>query len=328
MTATASHPYDALTPDVVLDAVEATGLRADGRLLALGSYENRVYQVGLEDGRDVVAKFYRPGRWTDEAIREEHTFTQALADAEIPAVPPLALAGEVTLSHFAGFRLAVFPRRGGRVPELEDPAVLEWLGRFIGRIHALGAVASFRHRQCLDPETFGVRPGEYLLASDSVPADLRADYAQALGEVLAGVRAGFASVEGLQHLRLHGDCHPGNVMWTEFGPHFVDFDDCCTGPAIQDLWMLLSGERAEMNRQLADLLAGYEDFATFDPREVRLIEPLRSLRLIHHAAWLARRWDDPAFPRAFPWFNTRSWWEEHIAALRDQIARMATPWIF
>lgn len=328
MTATASHPYDALTPDVVLDAVDATGLRADGRLLALGSYENRVYQVGLDDGRYVVAKFYRPGRWSDEAIREEHAFTQALADSEIPAVPPLALAGDETLSRFGNFRLAVFPRRGGRTPELEDSAVLEWLGRFIGRIHAVGATAPFQHRQCLDLSTFGSQPGEFMLAGNWPPADLRGDYERTLHSVLEGVRACFDAVGNLRTLRLHGDCHPGNVMWTDLGPHFVDFDDCCTGPAIQDLWMLLSGERAEMNRQLADLLAGYEDFADFDPREVRLVEALRSLRLIHYAAWLARRWDDPAFPRAFPWFNTRSWWEEHIAALRDQIARMAEPWYF
>lgn len=325
---TTSHPYDALTPDVVLDAVDATGLHADGRLLALASYENRVYQVGLDDDSFVVAKFYRPGRWSDAAIHEEHAFTQALAEQEIPAVPPLPNGSGDTLSHFAGFRLAVFPRRGGRTPELEDPSVLEWLGRFIGRIHAQGARATYQHRPTLNVETFGRQPGQFLLQGGWPPLEVRAAYEVVLQRVLDGVAACFDAVGDLKSIRLHGDCHPGNVLWTDNGPHFVDFDDTCTGPVIQDLWMLLSGERAEMTRQLADLIAGYDDFAEFDPRQVRLIEALRSLRLIHYAAWLARRWDDPAFPHSFPWFNTRAWWDEHIAALNDQLQRMAQPWLF
>jgi len=325
---TTSHPYDALTPDVVLDAVDATGLHADGRLLALASYENRVYQVGLDDDSFVVAKFYRPGRWSDAAIHEEHAFTQTLADNEIPAVPPLQNSAGDTLSHFAGFRLAVFPRRGGRTPELDDPSVLEWLGRFIGRIHAQGALASYQHRPTLDVETFGRQPGRFLLEGGWPPPEIRTAYEGVLQRVLDGAAACFDAVGSIPGIRLHGDCHPGNVLWTDNGPHFVDFDDTCTGPAIQDLWMLLSGERGEMTRQLADLVAGYEDFAEFDSRQVRLIEALRSLRLIHYAAWLARRWDDPAFPRCFPWFNTRAWWDEHIAALNDQLGRMAQPWLF
>ncbi|KAF7600893.1 MAG: stress response serine/threonine protein kinase YihE [Candidatus Dactylopiibacterium carminicum] len=324
----APHPFATLTPDRVLDAIDATGLRTDGRLLALNSYENRVYQAGLEEGGFIVAKFYRPDRWSDAAIREEHAFTRALAEAEIPAVPPLLRADGDSLTHAEGFRVAVFPRRGGRSLELNDPEVLEWLGRFIGRIHAVGATAAFRERLTLDVATWGEAPSAFVLASPHLPSDLCEAYRGAVSAALEGVHACFERAGDITRLRLHGDCHPGNVMWTDAGPHFVDFDDACTGPAVQDLWMLLSGERGEMTRQLADLVAGYEDFREFNPREVDLIEALRTLRLIHHAAWLARRWDDPAFPTAFPWFNTRGWWEEHIGNLRDQLPRMAEPWRF
>lgn len=323
-----THPFASLTPECVLDAIDAAGLRTDGRLLALSSYENRVYQAGLEEGRFVVAKFYRPGRWSDEAIREEHAFTLELAEREIPAVPPLRLPNGDTLTHAGGFRVAVFERRGGRTPELDSDDVLEWLGRFIGRIHAVGAVTSFGARQTLDVISYGEAPGAFVQDCAYLPDDLRAAYREALAAVLEGVRDCFARAGEVHTLRLHGDCHPGNVLWTDQGPHFVDFDDSCTGPAIQDLWMLLSGTRGEMNRQLASLLAGYEDFVEFNPREVVLIEALRTLRLIHYAAWLARRWDDPAFPVAFPWFNTRTWWEEHIGSLRDQVPRMAEAWLF
>ncbi|MDP5238111.1 serine/threonine protein kinase [Uliginosibacterium sp. 31-16] len=323
-----AHPFSTLTPDRVLDAIDATGLRTDGRLLALNSYENRVYQAGLEEGGFVVAKFYRPERWSDAAIREEHAFTQLLAEHEIPAVPPMCLPGGDTLAHAGGFRVAVFERRGGRTPELDHPEVLEWLGRFIGRIHAQGATRAYEHRLLLDVANWGDMPGEFVLASPHLPADLREAYRAALTGALDGVRASFERAGEVRQLCLHGDCHPGNVLWTDAGPHFVDFDDSCMGPAVQDLWMLLSGERGEMTRQLCDLVAGYEDFADFNPREVGLIEALRTLRLIHHAAWLARRWEDPAFPVAFPWFNTRGWWEEHIGTLRDQVPRMAEPWLF
>lgn len=328
MNTNAAHPYDALTPDVVLDAVDATGHRTDGRMLALGSYENRVYQVGLEEGDFLIAKFYRPGRWSDEAIAEEHAFTQALAAQEIPAVPPLADAQGQTVFHYAGFRLGVFPRRGGRTPELDDPAVLEWIGRFIGRIHAVGAQADHQHRQTLDVETFGHQPGRFLLDGNWPPQELRAAYETLLQQVLEAVTRCFDAAGTFPRIRLHGDCHPGNIMWTDAGPHFVDFDDTCMGPAIQDVWMLLSGSRAEMTGQLVDVVAGYEDFAEFDARQVRLIEALRSLRLIHYAGWLARRWRDPAFPHSFPWFNTRAWWEEHLVSLREQVLRMEEPWLF
>lgn len=328
MTDAATHPFARLGPDLVLDAIDAAGLRTDGRLLALNSYENRVYQAGLDEGGFVVAKFYRPDRWSDAAIREEHAFTLALAEQEIPAVPPIILPDGDTLAQHDGFRLAVFERRGGRSPELDDPAVLEWLGRFIGRIHAVGATRKFEHRLTLDAETWGAQPSAFVQTCPHLPEDLREAYRSAVSAALEGVGACFERAGEVGRLRLHGDCHPGNVLWTDAGPHFVDFDDSCTGPAVQDLWMLLSGERHEMTRQLCDLLAGYEDFAEFNPREVGLIEALRTLRMIHYAAWLARRWDDPAFPVAFPWFNTRGWWEEHIGSLRDQLPRMAEVWHF
>jgi Ser/Thr protein kinase RdoA (MazF antagonist) len=319
------HSFSELTPDVVLDALAEVGLRADGRLLALNSYENRVYQVGIEDSPPVVAKFYRPGRWSDAAILEEHGFVEELVEREIPVVPALSPAGSGTLHHFNGFRFAVFPKHGGRAPELEDSVTLEWMGRFIGRIHAVGALQPFVQRPALNIATFGEEPRDYLLAHDFLPADLAAAYRSVVQQALDGVRRCFDRAGDVRQLRLHGDCHCGNVLWTDAGPHFVDFDDSRMGPAIQDLWMLLSGERADMVRQLSDLLAGYEDFFEFDQRELYLIEALRTLRLIHYAAWLARRWEDPAFPAAFPWFNTQRYWQDRILELREQVALMNEP---
>lgn len=315
------HPYAALTPDCVLNALESLGLPCDGRLLALNSYENRVYQIGQEDGPPVVAKFYRPLRWSDAAILEEHLFTQELVEREIPVVAPLTFDGN-TLHHFAGFRFAVFPRRGGRAPELDNPDTLEWLGRFLGRIHAVGAVHAFTERPALDLDSFGIEPRDYLLAHDFIPPDLTEAWRSVINQALDGVRRCFDRAGAIARIRLHGDCHPGNVLWTPDGPHFVDFDDSRMGPAVQDLWMLLSGERGDMVRQLADILAGYEDFCEFDTRELYLIEGLRTLRLIHYSAWLARRWDDPAFPAAFPWFNTARYWQDRILELREQVALM------
>jgi Ser/Thr protein kinase RdoA (MazF antagonist) len=325
---TPAHAYAALTPDVVLDALESVGLRTDGRLLALNSYENRVYQVWLDDAPPVVAKFYRPGRWTDAAILEEHAFTLELAEREIPVVPPLLLEGR-SLRQQGGFRFAVYPRQGGRPPELSDPDTLEWLGRFLGRIHAVGALAAYQARPTLDMASFGEEPRDYLLAHDWLPMELRAVWRGVVDQALDGVRQAFDRAGDVAHPRLHGDCHMGNVLWTDYGdaqgPHFVDFDDSRMGPAVQDLWMLLSGDRGEMTRQLSDVLAGYEDFMDFDRRELHLIEALRTLRLIHYSAWLARRWDDPAFPAAFPWFNSPRYWEERILELREQIALMQEP---
>ncbi len=318
------HPYSALTPDCVLDALEQLGLPCDGRLLALNSYENRVYQVGQEEGPPLVAKFYRPGRWSNAAILEEHAFTQELAGHEIPVVAPLAFSGN-TLHKFAGFRFAVFPRRGGRAPELDDPRTLEWLGRFLGRIHAVGAIHPFLERPALDIDSFGIEPRDFLLAHDFIPPELLEAWRSVVDLALDGVHRCFERAGRITGIRLHGDCHAGNVLWTPDGPHFVDFDDSRMGPAVQDLWMLLSGERSDQIRQLADILAGYEDFCEFDSRELYLIEALRTLRLIHYSAWLARRWDDPAFPAAFPWFNTQRYWQDRILELREQVALMDEP---
>ena len=317
--------FSDLTPDTVLDALDSIDLHSDGRMLALNSYENRVYQIGMEDGPPLVAKFYRPQRWSDAAILEEHAFVQALAEQEIPVVPPLRLAMDETLHRFNGFRFTVFSRQGGRAPELENRDALEWLGRFIGRIHAVGALQVFQARPALDIATFGEEPRDYLLANGFIPDDLLDAYRSVTAQALDGVRGCFDRAGDVLQLRLHGDCHTGNVLWTDAGPHFVDFDDSRMGPSVQDLWMLLSGERADMARQLSDVLAGYQDFADFNERELYLVEALRTLRLIHYAAWLARRWDDPAFPVAFPWFNTQRYWQDRILELREQIALMDEP---
>jgi Ser/Thr protein kinase RdoA (MazF antagonist) len=317
-------PYATLTPDRILDALDRVGIRGDGRLLALNSYENRVYLVHRDEEAAVVAKFYRPGRWSDAQIGEEHAFVAEVVLREVPAVAPLVLEGR-TLHHDDDLRFAVYPRRGGRSPELDDRDTLTWLGRFIGRIHAVGATRRFVHRPALDIASFGDEPRTYLLDNDWVPQDLREAYSTVSRMALDGVRACFARAGGVATLRLHGDCHASNVLWTGDGPHFVDFDDARTGPAVQDLWMLLSGDRESMTRQLGDLLTGYEDFAAFDRRELHLVEALRTLRLVHYAAWIARRWDDPAFPAAFPWFDSHRYWQDRILELREQVAAMSEP---
>ena len=308
-----------------MNALESLQCRCDGHLLALNSYENRVYQLGMEDGLPLVAKFYRPERWENAAILEEHAFVQELFDREIPVVPALVLGGN-TLHTFREFRFAIFPRQGGRAPECEDRGTLEWMGRFLGRIHAIGAIRPFQHRPILDITSFGTEPLDFLLANNFIPDDLEAAYRSVAEQALVGVRYCFDRAgKEIRWIRLHGDCHAGNVLWTDAGPHFVDFDDSRMGPAVQDLWMLLSGERADMVRQLNDLLTGYEDFYDFDSRELHLIEALRTLRLIHYSAWLARRWADPAFKQAFPWFNTQRYWQDRILELREQIALMDEP---
>ena len=325
-----THPYASLTPDVVLNAVESLGLQCDGRLLALNSYENRVYQVGIEEQNPVVAKFYRPARWSNAQILEEHGFAQELAQAEVPVVAPLAFDGD-TLRDFEGFRFAVFPRRGGRAPELDDPETLEWLGRFIGRIHAVGGTRPFKTRPRLDIASFGEEPRAFLLSSGLIPDDLRPAWKQVADLALEGVRACFARAGDVAYLRVHGDCHASNVLWTPAtgnapgGPHFVDLDDARMAPGVQDFWMLVSGDRHAMGSQLGKLLKGYEDFVEFDDRELHLVEALRTLRLMHYSAWLARRWDDPAFPIAFPWFNTARYWQDRVLELREQVAAMQEP---
>lgn len=323
-TATADTPYAGLSPDVVLSAVESLSLRTDGRVLALNSYENRVYQVGLEDEQPVIAKFYRPGRWTDEQILEEHDFTLELAALEIPVVPPLCPSGQ-SLHRHQSFRFSISRRRGGRWPELQDKDQLAWMGRFLARIHNAGAAKTFAYRPDLDAQSFGVESVEYLLAKGWLPSHVHHAYASLAEDLLDRIDACIERAGPVRLIRLHGDCHPGNILWTDAGPHFVDFDDCRTGPAIQDVWMLLSGDRADMERQLGHIMDGYSEFFDFDPAELHLLEALRTLRMLHYAAWLARRWKDPAFPRAFPWFNTDRYWEEHILQLREQAAAMDEP---
>lgn len=333
------HAFESLTPDVVMDALASVGLYGDGRLLALSSYENRVYQLHLEDGEVVVAKFYRPARWSDAQILEEHGFAAELMAAEVPAIGPLILQGK-TLNHFGGFAFSVSPSRGGRPPELDDEEVLEWIGRFLARIHTVGAMQPFVSRPALNLQTLGIESRDWLLAHEMVPLDVQSAWANVCQDALDLI-ASYACLTGsagqnegeesaIRLLRLHGDCHPGNILWTPTdvpasagpGPHFVDLDDARMGPAVQDLWMLLSGERAQRTRQLSVLLDGYEQFRSFDRRELALIEPLRTLRLIHYSAWLARRWDDPTFPINFPWFGSSDYWKGQTQMLQDQIEAM------
>ncbi len=312
-----SHPYDRLDPDCILDAIEATGLLPSGHVLALNSYENRVYQIGIEDEPPLIAKFYRPKRWSDRAIFEEHAFSLELARQEIPVVAPLAPGGRTLLAH-QGFRFALFPRQGGHAPEPEDLDQLEWIGRFLGRIHRVGQAAPFRERVTLGTAHYGWRAREIVLASPLLPPEHREHYAGLTAQLLETVEGAMTRIHAAT-LRLHGDCHPGNILWTDNGPHFVDMDDCCSGPAIQDLWMLLSGDRQDMTLQLDALLEGYRTFHDFDPAELALIEPLRSLRLIHYTGWLVQRWDDPAFPAVFPWLAEPGYWPGYLADLEEQL---------
>ena len=306
----------------MLDALTSVDLPCDGRLLALNSYENRVYQVYRDDAPPLVAKFYRPGRWSDGSIQEEHAFVAELAEREIPVVAAMPLADGKTLHHFGGYRFAVYPRCPGRAPELEDREILRRMGRFIGRIHAVGAIGAFVERPQLDITSFGEEPSAYLRSNGFIPSDLVEAYDAVVDIALEGVRHAFQRAGDVRVLRLHGDCHAGNVLWNDQGPHFVDFDDARSGPAVQDLWMLLAGDRATMQFQLGHVLSGYEDFFDFNDRELHLLEALRTLRLIHYSGWLARRWNDPAFPAAFPWFNTQRYWQDRILELKEQVALM------
>jgi len=319
------HPYDALTPDVLLDAVESLGMLCDGSFLALNSYENRVYQVGVEDQQPVIAKFYRPNRWSADAIQEEHDFSLALKDHEIPVVTPLPDREGITLHEHCGFLFAVFPRQGGHWPELNNPEDRLQFGRLMGRIHAVGASHAFLHRPTLTIENFGLESRDWLLENDFIPAELLNAYTTLTDDLLQLIHECYKRAGDINIIRLHGDCHPGNILWTNDGPHFVDLDDCRMGPAIQDIWMLLSGEREDRTIQLEDYLEGYTEFHDFNASELNLIEALRTLRLIHYTAWLGRRWHDPTFPMHFPWFNEQRYWEEHILSLREQAAVMTEP---
>jgi Ser/Thr protein kinase RdoA (MazF antagonist) len=316
-------PYEDLTPDVIMTAVESVDFECSGSILALGSYENRVYQIGTAEGF-VVAKFYRPGRWTTDSILEEHDFALELAEQEIPVVPPIVHDGE-TLHEYDGYRFALYERRGGRWPELGTAEDRIWMGRFLGRLHAVGAVRRFEERATLSRDDLGRKSVEELLSGDWIPAHLTDSYESITDQLLDAIDVAFEEVGAYRNLRIHGDCHRNNVLWTDDGPHFVDLDDCVNGPAVQDLWLFLAGGRDEMAAQLGDLLEGYNQFFEFDFRELRLIEALRALRLMHYTAWITRRWHDPAFPRAFPWIGEARYWEQHVQLLLEQRAALDDP---
>ncbi|MDH5483944.1 MAG: serine/threonine protein kinase [Gammaproteobacteria bacterium] len=307
-----------LAPDNIIDAIESLDMRCDARIFPLNSYENRVYQIGIEDQQPVIAKFYRPHRWTDEQILEEHHFTEELARLEIPVVAPLCINGQ-TLIHTQAYRLALYPRRGGRVAELDNLEHLAWISRFIGRIHAVGSTTRFKLRPDISIQAYATEPSNHLLANDFIPDYLNNAYQTLIEDLLKLLEQRF-DASAYRFIRLHGDCHAGNILWTDKGPHFVDFDDSRNGPAIQDLWMMLSGNHNDQQEQLHRILDSYSEFYDFNPAEISLIEPLRTLRIIHYAGWLAQRWQDPAFPASFPWFNTPNYWEQHILELREQFS--------
>ncbi len=320
-TAAQELPFTSLTPELILDAVESINLAPTGGLLALNSYENRVYQIEMEDGSFLVAKFYRPARWTDEAILEEHAFSYELVEEEISVVPPLRIDGN-TLHRYQDHRFALFRRQGGHPPNLENEDDLEVLARTIARLHVVGKRTPFLARPEMTITRLGTESRDYLLSSEFIPSDLFDAYATTTEHLLERIHGLF---DGVQTQRIHGDCHMGNVLWRDDTPHFVDFDDCITGPPIQDLWMLLSGERQEQTLQLATILDAYQEFYDFDVSSLNLIEPLRCLRIMHHAAWIARRWTDPAFPLAFPTFDSARYWSDHLLALREQLALLDEP---
>ena len=324
MIESGNHPFDKLTPDLLIDAVESQGFLSDGGFLALNSYENRVYQIGIENKTPMIAKFYRPNRWTDEQIFEEHQFCFQLQEQELPVVCPWLNSEGKSISHHEGFRFALYERKGGRAPELDNLDNLFILGRLLGRFHGIGATQPFKYRPTLNVKNFGWDSYE-LISKDFMPKELSPAYDSLALDVLKAIDEILAGYGQINNIRVHGDCHSGNILWRDDYPHFVDFDDARMAPAIQDIWMLLSGDREEQTAQITEIIQGYNEFYNFDYRQLRLIEVFRTLRIMHHSAWIARRWSDPAFPRAFSWFDSPRYWSDHILALREQLAALNEP---
>ena len=324
MTESEAQTFESLTPDMIMDAVESCGYISDGRLLALNSYENRVYQVGIEDAQPLIAKFYRPDRWSSEQINEEHQFCFQLKEQELPVVCPIVSEAGQSLHRYCGFQFSLYLRRGGHAPELDNLDNLFILGRLLGRFHAVGSVNKFKSRPKLDIETFGWQAYRFI-SEHFIPAELSPAYDSLLPDILNKCQSILDDFGEIDWIRVHGDCHSGNILWRDDNPHFVDFDDARMAPAVQDLWMLLSGDRYEQKSQIAELVEGYNEFNDFNPRELVLIEVLRTLRIIHHSAWIGRRWSDPAFPRAFPWFDSPRYWSDQILTLREQFSALDEP---
>ena len=317
-----SHPYNDLKPETVIDAVESLGILSDARIFPLNSYENRVYQVGVEEDTPIIAKFYRPYRWSEQAIMEEHQFSWELFDHELPVVPPIKDENGKTLHEYNGFQFSIFKRQGGHAPELDNLDSLFLIGRYLGRMHAVGAQASFQHRPTITVDEWGISSREFLLSHDFIPRELKLAYETLSQDLISRVSAIWNRLPDLKTFRVHGDCHGGNMLWRNDLPHFVDFDDCRNGPAIQDIWLLLSGDRHQKTAQLSEIVEGYNEFFDFEPSQLILVEALRTLRIMNYSAWLAKRWNDPAFPHHFPWFNTERYWAEHILELREQLAAL------
>ncbi|AIW12648.1 serine/threonine protein kinase [Vibrio tubiashii ATCC 19109] len=313
--------FDALTPDFMWYALESIGIRAESGFLALNSYENRVYQFTDEERQRYVVKFYRPERWSLEQIQEEHDFTLELIESEIPVAPPTVINGQ-TLHQYQGYLFALFASVGGRQFEVDNLEQLEGVGRFLGRIHKVGSKQVFQHRPTIGLEEYVYQPRKLLEQSQFIPMHLENAFFNDLDLLIKSLENHWDDSTSL--IRLHGDCHPGNILWRD-GPMFVDLDDSRNGPAIQDLWMLLNGERADKLMQLDILLEAYQEFNDFNSNELKLIEPLRGLRMVHYMAWLAKRWQDPAFPLAFPWFNDPKYWESQVLAFKEQISALDEP---
>ncbi|MEZ5497381.1 MAG: serine/threonine protein kinase [Gammaproteobacteria bacterium] len=316
MTNSELHPFEKLVPELIMDAVEEHGFECDGCVFALNSYENRVYQIGVEDSQEsIIAKFYRPNRWSLEQIQEEHDFCFELAEHEIPAIMPIKNTNGESLHCYEGFYFALFAKIGGYTPELDHKDNLQIMARMLARLHNIGEKKLFKHRPKLDIQTFGRYSVEFI-SNEFIPFEHKSSYDSVTKQLLEVMES---RLQNAHNIRVHGDLHIGNILMRDDIPFLVDFDDTRLAPAIQDIWMLLSGESHEQQNQLHKIISAYSEFRDFPHHEIKMIESLRTLRMLHHCAWLARRWDDPAFETAFPWFDENSYWLQHIQDLRNQL---------